>query len=72
MAVALNISEDDEVDGAFATTVLDDLATSLERLTAEDRRDLVAIARRMAAQEPDEERREALEDIPDDLDLLDD
>ncbi len=72
LAVSIELTSDDEIDSATATTLLDDLATTLEDLTDDERDDLVDFIEELAERTKDAERKEVLLDLPDTLALTDD
>ncbi|WP_305787387.1 hypothetical protein [Symbioplanes lichenis] len=72
LAVSIELTSDDEIDSATATSLLDDLATTLEDLTDDERDDLVDFIEELAELTKDAERKEVLLDLPDTLALTDD
>ncbi len=72
LAVSIELSSDDEIDPRAATTLLDDLAATLEDLSDDERDDLVDFIEEAAERTRDTERREVLLDLPDGLGLTDD
>ena len=72
LAVAIELSSDDEIDPRTATTLLDDLAATLDDLSDADRDDLLDYIEEQADLTRDPDRREVLLELPDTLALTDD
>jgi hypothetical protein len=72
LAVSIELSSDDEIDPRTATTLLDDLAASLDDLSDAERDELVDYIEEQAESTRDPDRREVLLDLPDTLALTDD
>ncbi|MEV8509283.1 hypothetical protein AB0368_31225 [Actinoplanes sp. NPDC051475] len=72
LAVSIELSSDDEIDPRTATTLLDDLAASLDDLSDAERDEIVDYIEDQAESTRDPDRREVLLDLPDTLALTDD
>ena len=72
LAVAIELSSDDEIDPRTATTLLDDLAATLDDLTDADRDELLDYIEEQVDLTRDPDRREVLLELPDTLALADD
>lgn len=72
LAVSIELSSDDEIDPRTATTLLDDLAASLDDLSDAERDEIVDFIEDQAESTRDPDRREVLLDLPDTLALTDD
>lgn len=72
LAASIELTSDDEIDPQTATSLLDDVATTLEDLTDDESDDLVDLIEELAEQTRDAERRDVLLDLPDTLGLTDD
>lgn len=64
--------EDEQMDPDDAVRVLEDAAHLMGRLSPDQRGELLDLVDAMAAEETDPERREFLEDFPEDFGLVDD
>lgn len=71
LALFLELSHDDDLDPDEALTQLEDLSASLGKLDDETREALIEYINKEAEDEDDKERRDALESLPADLNLLD-
>ena len=72
LAVAIELSSDDEIDPRTATTLIDDLAATLDDLSEADRDELLDYIEELADLTRDPDRREVLLELPDTLALTDD
>ena len=72
LAVSIELSSDDEIDPRTATTLLDDLAATLDDLSDADRDELLDYIEELADLTRDPDRREVLLELPDTLALTDD
>lgn len=72
LAVSIELSSDDEIDPRTATTLLDDLAASLDDLSDAERDEIVDYIEDQAESTRDPDRREVLLELPDTLALTDD
>ena len=70
LVASIELTSDDELDPDLAAAWLDDVAAALEELPDPDRHDLVRLIGEMARSTRDENRRDALVDLPDDLGLI--
>jgi hypothetical protein len=70
LVASIELTSDDELDPDLAAAWLDDVATALEDLSDPDRHDLVRLISELARTTRDENRRDVLVDLPDDLGLI--
>jgi hypothetical protein len=70
LVASIELTSDDELDPDLAAAWLDDVAAALEGLSDPDRHDLVRLINEMARATRDENRRDVLVDLPDDLGLI--
>ena len=68
---SIELSDDDQVEPRFASDVLEDVTYHLDALAESDRALLVTLIRKHAVTESDPDRRQIIEDAPEDLGLLD-
>jgi hypothetical protein len=72
LAVSIELTSDDDIEPETATTLIDELAASLEDLSEAERDELIDYIEELAAATRDRDRREVLQDLPDALALTDD
>ncbi|MFF3611238.1 hypothetical protein [Streptomyces sp. NPDC002580] len=71
LVVSIDLSDDDDVDPDVCVPWLEDVAATLNQLSAEDRHRLARIIREVAAGESDTRRQAALLETPDHFGLED-